>query len=762
MPEMKASLRIVVAAAALLLVGSAPVASAQIAPTVFTDFVKKGKGELDNFDYAAAITTWNQLLAQGLSKQQRVDAMQLLAATLFPNDSAQQRATRDSAVTVIRQLVTTMGIRRMVVKDVSHPALDALYASTAAAVEGGTVAIDSERDVVALVSEGYSLDDILFRVNIDCNAFAFEDLELNLRSNTRMRNALPPALKRTCSQIFVESDPPNSNLTVGTRDYGNVPERGFVRLVAPEKSVEIAVAKGQARQTKVVELPQGKQLQARFFLPRDTILWPATKSVMEIADELRIWDSFRPSTPQPVAPVKPSGMGAFATGMIWGLIGGAAGFAVGQFVPAMGCNVSETVPAGRTARWKGKTYASGETINLGGGMGCTATIAGGAGGGLFLFSSIIKGSKNRGAQSRFVEAQRTYPTTLKTWQDTERRKFADGNPDVRQALADQQTKVSQTQAENSQIRARNQNLPQPEINIRDMNLTGAMSPAQAGSASVDVSADVDARVPSAGSPNPDAVAIVIGNRDYRGLSRADHAVRDARSMQRYLVEAFGFAADRVVLDTNASMSRMNELFGSASDASSSRLAELVAQKAPGSVDVFVFYSGYGAPEGKPSKRYLLPVDANPRRLGTTGYALDVLYKNLTALKARSVTLAIDAGFGTLQESGAATQNQSFGGAIEVEVGTVGGANAQVFLATSADQNARVRRDMGHGLFTYFFLKGIQGSADANGDRSITASELETYVKANVRTYASDRMAGAQQSPEVFTNNPSRVVVTSRN
>ena len=76
-----------------------------------------------------------------------------------------------------------------------------------------------------------------------------------------------------------------------------------------------------------------------------------------------------------------------------------------------------------------------------------------------------------------------------------------------------------------------------------------------------------------------------------------------------------------------------------------------------------------------------------------------------------------------------------------------------------DDQVRVGRDQGHGLFTYFFLKGIQGSADANGDRSVSAAELETYVKSNVRSYATERMSGAAQSPEVFTNNPGRPVVT---
>lgn len=476
---MKSVTKVVIFASALLIAAvaqtAAQVPQSAVSGAVFTDLIKKGKNDLDNFDYTAASAVWNQLLAQPLSRQQRIDVLQLLAATMFPNDTAEQK--RDSASSVIRQLVG-MGIRRMVVKDVSHPGLEALYGSivASAGASAAPTAFDSVRHVVALVTEGYQLDEITDRVTIDCYTFSFDELQTGLRTS-RLAVALPNALKRTCSQLLVESDPPNTNLTVGTRDFGNVPDRGQLRWVMPERSVEIAVASGQSRVAKVVEFPQGKLLQARFFLPKDTILWPSMKTSQQIADELRIFDRFAPSTPRPPQPVKPSGMGAFATGMLWGLVGGAAGFAVGQFLPAVGCNVTDEVPPGRTAKIDGKTYGPGETVQLGGGMPCVATVAGGAGAGMFLFTATVKGSRNRSRTARYNEATRAYPTVLKEWEDRERRTFAERNPEVRQALADQQIKLQQTQSENATIRARNANLPQPEISVRELNLAPTPSPA---------------------------------------------------------------------------------------------------------------------------------------------------------------------------------------------------------------------------------------------------------------------------------------------
>jgi len=754
---MKSANKVVVIAVALLVSAASP-AAAQVTQSAspILDLINKGKTALNDFKYRSADSVWQQLLTRPLSRQQRIEVLQLLAATMYPDDAAEQK--RDSAAAVIRQLVG-MGVRKFVVREVAWQGLDALYASVVAepGIVAGPPIFDSVRDVVALVSDGHPVPDVVERVSIDCYAFSFDDLELQLR-RFRAAAALPDALKQTCTRLHVESDPPNANLTVGQRNYGPVSERGQLRWVQPEKNVEIAVTKGQSKAAKVVEFPQGKLLHARFFLQKDTILWPSVRTPQQIAEELRLYDRFVPSTNRPPAPARPRGMNAFATGMLWGILGGAAGFAAGQFLPAAKCTVNETVPAGETWKVRGKQYTGGQTVNMGEGMKCNAMIAGGAGLGLFTFTATIKGSKNRGATARYNEASRAYPTVLKEWEERERLAFAERNPDVRQRLADQQIKLSQTQSENAAIKARNSNIPEPQITVRELRAGESSGPTTPPTAA-DLMSDVDMRVPSAAAANPDAVAIVIGNRDYQvsGVPKADFAIRDAKSVQRYLVEAFGFSEDRVILDTNVSVGRMNELFGSVSDASSSRLAELVAGK-PG-VDVFVFYSGHGGPEGRPAKRYLIPVDANPRRLTVTGYPLDVLYKNLTALRARSVTVAIDAGFGSLSDAGSLVQNQSFGGAIELEVGTVGGANAQVFLSTSANQTAKWRRDQGHGLFTYFFLKGLQGSADANGDQTITAAELETYVKANVRSYAADRMSGAQQVPEVFTNNPSRPLVT---
>jgi uncharacterized caspase-like protein len=52
--------------------------------------------------------------------------------------------------------------------------------------------------------------------------------------------------------------------------------------------------------------------------------------------------------------------------------------------------------------------------------------------------------------------------------------------------------------------------------------------------------------------------------------------------------------------------------------------------------------------------------------------------------------------------------------------------------------------LGHGLFTYYVLEGLQGKADRNGDGIVTVSELYEYVEDQVDTAA--RRAGGRQRP----------------
>jgi hypothetical protein len=62
----------------------------------------------------------------------------------------------------------------------------------------------------------------------------------------------------------------------------------------------------------------------------------------------------------------------------------------------------------------------------------------------------------------------------------------------------------------------------------------------------------------------------------------------------------------------------------------------------------------------------------------------------------------------------------------------------------------------HSLFTYFFLRALQGEADKNKDKSLNFAEIEDYVKENV-SFLARKMYGRKQTPK-FIGNRDKVIV----
>jgi len=67
----------------------------------------------------------------------------------------------------------------------------------------------------------------------------------------------------------------------------------------------------------------------------------------------------------------------------------------------------------------------------------------------------------------------------------------------------------------------------------------------------------------------------------------------------------------------------------------------------------------------------------------------------------------------------------------------------VFTAAAGDETAKPLEEAKHGMFSYFLMKGMEGDADTNGDKQITAGELHAYVKSNVVQQSS-----GTQTPEL--------------
>lgn len=265
---------------------------------------------------------------------------------------------------------------------------------------------------------------------------------------------------------------------------------------------------------------------------------------------------------------------------------------------------------------------------------------------------------------------------------------------------------------------------------------------------------VDTDIPKTSMERPDDIAVVIGVQKYEhsDVPDVDYGVRDAQTMKKYLTRTLGFRQENIIYVENASGSDMARIFGTAS----SPKGQLYDWVKPGKSEVFVYYSGHGAPNPESGDAYFIPSDTNPNYLSQNGYPVAQLYENLGLLPSPSVTVVLEACFSGVSESGAVVSDIS-PAVLNVENPIVGMENGLAFSAGAADQVSTWYNEEGHGLFTYYFLNGLRGAANTNGDRVVTASEMESYLTDEV-PYRAQRMHSRKQTPQVVGQDKDRVLV----
>lgn len=240
-------------------------------------------------------------------------------------------------------------------------------------------------------------------------------------------------------------------------------------------------------------------------------------------------------------------------------------------------------------------------------------------------------------------------------------------------------------------------------------------------------------------PKDHAYAVVIGVEDYHDLPKVDYAKRDAEMVKQYLIKALGYREQNIVMLLNDRVTKSQI---------EARLEKWLPKQVGQNKDaeVFVYYGGHGAPDPNTNQAFLVPYDGDPAYLETTAYPLKRLYDTLGKLPAGSITVVMDSCF-----SGAGGRSVITKGArpmlIAVENPVMVTQNMVVISAAAGNQISSAYPEKRHGLFTYFFLKGLQGQADANKDQTVNVEELYGYIRDQVETVA--RRMHTEQSPQLL-------------
>jgi len=252
---------------------------------------------------------------------------------------------------------------------------------------------------------------------------------------------------------------------------------------------------------------------------------------------------------------------------------------------------------------------------------------------------------------------------------------------------------------------------------------------------------------------PDAVAVVIGNKNYEHdiLAKApvEYALNDAKTIKEYLVQAMGFNAQNIIHLENATLTDFMKIFGDERD----HRGLLFGRVKKGASKIFVFYSGHGAPDTNTKKAFIIPTDADPAVVRFTSYSLDVLNENLAKIgqekEVGEVILALDSCF-----SGGYNNGMIIPGAspifMEVDDNKLSSDLSALISSSQKDQVSSWYPEKKHGLFTYFFLKGIKEAA--NEGRTLTVADMESYLMGDDRVGDQAwRLYQREQTPQVLGN-----------
>lgn len=251
-----------------------------------------------------------------------------------------------------------------------------------------------------------------------------------------------------------------------------------------------------------------------------------------------------------------------------------------------------------------------------------------------------------------------------------------------------------------------------------------------------------------GEEDPDAVAVVIGNRSYDTLPRSATSYNDADAIYSFLTEHLGYRPDNIIDLRDAKKADFETVFG-AEPGVEGELARLVETRP--NAKVLVYYSGHGATDAGQNEVYLLPTDSEAYREETDGYKLSTLYANLASLAVKSVIVLLETEYGRDHGPHVLPPNLPETMISALPRSSVPG----ITVLAASDRGQRTLIDVTYdiGLFTRYLIEGLAGSADlapiGNGDGKLDTAEIYVYTAAHVDLAAS-KTFGLLQRPIYYS------------
>ena len=258
---------------------------------------------------------------------------------------------------------------------------------------------------------------------------------------------------------------------------------------------------------------------------------------------------------------------------------------------------------------------------------------------------------------------------------------------------------------------------------------------------------------------PRSYALVIGVAKYQNLpasAQLQYPDRDAEDVYTTLISSEGgqFPAENVhkLIDDKATVANIRH-----------ELEVWLPSVTKPDDRVLIYFAGHGFVSG--GKGYLAPYDVDIHNITTTAYPMDALGQDIGGkIQGKWKVLITDAC-----HSGAITPQADSQSDRATLNSTLLDLQKSLFSLTASRDREQSFESAnwggGHGIFTYYVIKGLQGEADTNGDGVVSADELSEYVHTNVRlaTQAAQNPTSERGSfdPDmVLAYNPAHVIAAA--
>lgn len=240
-------------------------------------------------------------------------------------------------------------------------------------------------------------------------------------------------------------------------------------------------------------------------------------------------------------------------------------------------------------------------------------------------------------------------------------------------------------------------------------------------------------------PNQKYWGFIISLENYYRLPSVNYARKDASLMKQYFVKVLGIPEENIIYleDTEATKAKIMQ-----------QLRTYFPRSTEKDSILYVYFVGHGVLDEKKENPYLIPYDGDVRLLEQTNYRLQNFLEDLENLQIRRSFVFLDTSFNGF----AARNNNMILPYAKLALGHDGHLNVSTdkviaMISSSGGQNSNAYPEKGHGLFTYFLLRGLRGEASKNRGSLMTLEELYTYVKGQVSKVSLGR--GMQQTPTLI-------------